>query len=619
MTLCDNPLWLLSHIRNSFVVSDETGNSGLVLDTAGETYASDQESVSATLGLGKDALKVAKTEGDDDDASLRPRSFEIRPGRGTQLMMAGYRPRCNTELKLEKMKRDKKNQKHVKTITWKSLKPVSDLPPEELEAMFPTKTPPSESLPPKSDTQKKSALSRLLDSCPPALPKNPFVQYSRLGLNPSEEKKGKEINIIYSMVSPNATVKRTKICINPAITVREVIGHICWIYTRDDLQPRLTSSNLDNFGLFLADTDGVVEYEMPSLESNECIAKYGFQILALVDLVELKTRRQGLNPSAPSPTAVTQAMCSEAHDTIDVILPDGTEVTVARDGSKTVRDVTDDLLSKFKDNLCQTKYHSSKYYMETEDKPGVAMDPNVLFQTYKSCSQFYVVREHSRRHSSSAGQRNSHNQSQQDEPASGAADSSFPIDSIDAAAYKEFHGLQMLMTKLKIRTDVVISVHNERVDVYPKKGGQAAAAAGAAVVPNRRSSSSGNVSGGSTSSVGGGPAAASKLVTSVVHSLGYKQESFNLDMVVDACVSHKPVPATDKIRHRVRLIVADGDPGIGAVVVGKYRKVDIEGDESTVVELHSKIEHLINWHSSKARADYLEATLTTAKKGKMHR
>ena len=34
---------------------------------------------------------MAKTEGDDDDASLRPRSFEIRPGRGTQLMMAGYR------------------------------------------------------------------------------------------------------------------------------------------------------------------------------------------------------------------------------------------------------------------------------------------------------------------------------------------------------------------------------------------------------------------------------------------------------------------------------------------------------------------------------------------------
>ena len=52
MTLNDNPLWLLSHIRNSFVISDETGNSGLVLDTAGETYASDQDCVAATLGLG---------------------------------------------------------------------------------------------------------------------------------------------------------------------------------------------------------------------------------------------------------------------------------------------------------------------------------------------------------------------------------------------------------------------------------------------------------------------------------------------------------------------------------------------------------------------------------------
>ena len=46
-------------------------------------------------------------------------------------------------------------------------------------------------------------------------------------------------------------------------------GHICWIYMRDDHQPRLTSSVVDNYGLFLADSDGVVEYDMPSLEHNE--------------------------------------------------------------------------------------------------------------------------------------------------------------------------------------------------------------------------------------------------------------------------------------------------------------------------------------------------------------
>jgi hypothetical protein len=31
MALYDNPLWILSHVRNSFVVSDDTGNSELVM------------------------------------------------------------------------------------------------------------------------------------------------------------------------------------------------------------------------------------------------------------------------------------------------------------------------------------------------------------------------------------------------------------------------------------------------------------------------------------------------------------------------------------------------------------------------------------------------------------
>ena len=33
MALYDNPLWLLSHIRHSFVVSDDTGNSELDMGT----------------------------------------------------------------------------------------------------------------------------------------------------------------------------------------------------------------------------------------------------------------------------------------------------------------------------------------------------------------------------------------------------------------------------------------------------------------------------------------------------------------------------------------------------------------------------------------------------------
>ena len=89
--------------------------------------------------------------------------------------------------------------------------------------------------------EKRSALSRLLEDCPSSMPKNPFVSYSRLGLHPSEEKKGKELVVFFSMmvpVSPSSDSNQTshsrsvKISVNPATLVKEVVGHVCWIYTR---------------------------------------------------------------------------------------------------------------------------------------------------------------------------------------------------------------------------------------------------------------------------------------------------------------------------------------------------------------------------------------------------
>merc|ERR1712029_1129709 len=208
--------------------------------------------------------------------------------------------------------------------------------------------------------------------------------------------------------------------------------------------------------------------------------------------------------------------------------------------------------------------------METEEKPGQAMDPNATLQNYKNCHLFYVVREHSRRHSSSSGQaQGPGGQGQLSATDPGVGGSSFQMDSIDAAAYKEFHGLQMLMTKLKIRTDVTISIHNERIDVYPKKG--------QSMLHNTSGGGGGNSDGGSSSSVGGGAGggggSSARLVSSVVNSLGYKQETFNLDAVVDATATHKPIPATDKIRHRVGLIVVgcSGSDSGGGGLNGKYR------------------------------------------------
>ena len=71
MALHDNPLWILSHIQNSFVVSDSTGNSELVLTNDHKVHlpalAKEHE---ASVYLDK-GLEIASDEEDDDDQISR--------------------------------------------------------------------------------------------------------------------------------------------------------------------------------------------------------------------------------------------------------------------------------------------------------------------------------------------------------------------------------------------------------------------------------------------------------------------------------------------------------------------------------------------------------------------
>lgn len=140
MALYDNPLWTLSHIRNSFVVSDDTGNSELVI--SGDSF---------TESLKKLALREAfepylNLNDSDPEEKFRPGSLEIRPG----LMTHGYRPRCNTEIQLEKLKRDRKNAQNVKTVSWRQAPTTSTLSEADLNEFFPRK----EIFPPFRNTGK---------------------------------------------------------------------------------------------------------------------------------------------------------------------------------------------------------------------------------------------------------------------------------------------------------------------------------------------------------------------------------------------------------------------------------------------------------------------------------
>jgi len=75
-------------------------------------------------------LKLDHLEPEDE---FRPKSLEIRVGANP----LGYRPRCNTEIKLEKLKKDRKNSPNIRTVSWRPAN--TEVSQDDLDFLFPKK------------------------------------------------------------------------------------------------------------------------------------------------------------------------------------------------------------------------------------------------------------------------------------------------------------------------------------------------------------------------------------------------------------------------------------------------------------------------------------------------
>ena len=66
--------------------------------------------------------------------------------------------------------------------------------------------------------------------------------------------------------------------------VKDVIGYICWKYVLEERTPPLPSENLEGYNLYLADSDGSIDWELRPIEKLEPLSKFGFSDYALVNL-----------------------------------------------------------------------------------------------------------------------------------------------------------------------------------------------------------------------------------------------------------------------------------------------------------------------------------------------
>uniref|UniRef100_A0A9J7ZF40 Target of rapamycin complex 2 subunit MAPKAP1 n=2 Tax=Cyprinus carpio TaxID=7962 RepID=A0A9J7ZF40_CYPCA len=280
MAFLDNPAIILAHIRQSHVTSDDTGMCEMVLIDHDVDLEKCHSSAASAGGSSSGGSFVDGSGGGDGQTCDLSQSVDI-----TSSWDFGIRRRSNTAQRLERLRKERQNQIKCKNIQWKERS--SSQSADDLSSLFEKKDFKDR---PRS-TGSKSTLSLRLEQCPQQL-NNPFNEYSKFdGKGHVGTTATKKIDVYLSMQSTQEKLHPMTVVTMANARVHDLIGLICWQYTSEGREPKLTE-NVNTYCLHIAEDDGEVDTDFPPLDSNEPIHKFGFSTLALVE----KYSSPGLGP-----------------------------------------------------------------------------------------------------------------------------------------------------------------------------------------------------------------------------------------------------------------------------------------------------------------------------------
>uniref|UniRef100_A0A023F2U5 Putative stress-activated map kinase-interacting protein 1 n=1 Tax=Triatoma infestans TaxID=30076 RepID=A0A023F2U5_TRIIF len=266
MALYDNKHWLLSHIRNSFITSDDSGMCDVVMVC---------DNIARQIPVDKyDCYPGIEQDEDDDDIDALAQSFDLN----SDLQFGLRRHRSNTAQRLEKLEEEKKKSANTMHIKWvDNPVPLSD---EERARLFPekdiTKIREESKLAPRI-----SLLTEMLAKCP-NMPENPFKEYAKLDGNAHVGVPIKKYLIFITMLSGDKRKYPMEVAIVNWAKVLDLIGLVCWKCSIEHTEIAM-KDNVNHYGLFIAEDDGDVDWDFPCLNSSEAVGKFGFTYLALVE------------------------------------------------------------------------------------------------------------------------------------------------------------------------------------------------------------------------------------------------------------------------------------------------------------------------------------------------
>jgi len=412
MAFYDNRLWLLSHIHNSFISSDDTGICEMVM--APETFKEELTTVAKTQGLQSFLPEVLA--GQEEVDTFRPHSPDMK---------GSSRPRANTALQLQQ-KMLPKDQEQGAVVHWKTPNQDKHKDPEQQAELFPRKEVNAES----SVKMTVSLLAEQLESLSPGEQQNPWQEFARFEGFHYREGVIKRVEVFYAMEDRSDSLPRSirLACVRDA-KVKDVVGLICLKYTMEGRQPKLEPP-AENYNLFMCEEDGTLDRDFPALDWREPFSKYGFPHLALV-------RRE------------TSWSGSSQSERVTLHLPDGTfsQVEVER-GDMTMGDLLEMGLHRRARNFPAARVPLS-YHLEAADVVGVALDPASSLSS-QTGSEFYIVRSNSKRVS---GPR---------EQAQGE-----PVSFLEAPLFQSFN--VQIITKVRTKVDIHLGISGEKVEIDPQQ------------------------------------------------------------------------------------------------------------------------------------------------------
>ncbi|XP_033119134.1 target of rapamycin complex 2 subunit MAPKAP1-like isoform X2 [Anneissia japonica] len=366
MALLDDPSFIISHIRHSFITSDDTGMCEMVIMNEEVDHNSKKRELQAKKTTPWSTYCVPENDSVMEDVTIYNESYDIESS-----FDMGFRQRTNTAVRLEKLRRERKIQSQCKRVQWRENE--QQLSAEDLNVLFAKK----EVVPPVKSV--KSALAVQLEQFPNQT-NNPFSEYSKFdGKAHIGSGNVKKINIYFTMATADKALQPLAVYVLCSAKVLDLVGLLCWHYTNIGGAQEPLSENVESYCLMIAEEDGEVDTDFPALDNRELIARFGFPTLALVEL----------NPKSVKPSQKTDQVV------VNITSSDGASKIPLDNANITMREVLQKTLRRRKGIIPKSGPH---YTLEKECFPGEKVDMDSTLHDMNTLN-FVLVREHSKRES----------------------------------------------------------------------------------------------------------------------------------------------------------------------------------------------------------------------------